>query len=116
LKFEYPDTKFHENIFLKEFESDIYFQNFLRAKTATILLPVKVNTDRSMLYFLSTGEIWPGTDASCPVINDCIEIYSELKCTKMSAIKKKNKNWSIIIPTSMSVLRSTSEIPKINSL
>lgn len=116
LKFEYPDTKFHENIFLKEFEGDIYFQNFLRAKTATILLPVKVNTDRSMLYFLSTGEIWPGTDASCPVINDCIEIYSELKCTKMSAIKKKNKNWSIIIPTSMSVLRSTSEIPKINSL
>lgn len=105
---------------------DKTFNQFLRAASARVLLPIKIDTARVFLYFLSTGSLWAGHHQLVPTIdtNTDLSIMNELKAIAASGFKSEvdNRNqppvkeeWDVIIPTSMVVLQRGSEFPTFES-
>lgn len=104
---------YNENIFLKELDSLIHFRNFIRAKSVLILLPVHSIHTFSFIYFLNTGNIWQGKDTDCPVIHQSIQLCNELKKIENKENEGRKEEWTITIPTSMSVLSKSDNLPNL---
>lgn len=103
--------------------TDKSFNQFLRAATARVLLPIKADLGRVFLYFLSTGTIWAGVNHLVPVIETetDLSIVNELKAITESQLEPEPGNtdhppikdeWKIVIPTSMVVLQRGSKFPE----
>jgi len=105
---------------------DKKFNQFLRAASARVLLPIKIDAARVFLYFMFTGSIWAGSDRLVPTIdtNTDLSIVNELKAISSSGFKTEVDNmnqppvkeeWDVIIPTSMVVLQRGSDFPAFES-
>jgi len=94
--------------------TDSIFTNFLQAESARVLLPVRPDYTMLLLYYLSSGEIWPGENALTPTNEKYVSLVNELKilpkidreCNHLS------KPWEITIPTSMIMLQDSSKLPQ----
>jgi hypothetical protein len=103
---------------LKEFSPDLRFRNFLRAKRARILVPVKKEFTRSFLYFLGSGQIWPCAESFTPCLESDTEICNMIKREELSSADydANGDGWYIQVPTSMSVLNDGNELPRYREL
>ena len=93
---------------------DSLFTSFLQAGSARVLLPVRPDFAAIVLYYLSSGTIWPGANTLAPTYEKYVSLVSELKTVAEVKHDSKyiSKPWKITIPTSMSVLQESSKLPQ----
>lgn len=94
--------------------SDTRFLNFLRAKSARILVPVNPGKDFGFLFYLWSGMLWPGRDCYVPAIQPYLPMVNELKEIHEAGTGSEeicNTGWEVAIPTSMTILQDNPELP-----
>lgn len=99
---------------LNELSPDMQFRNFLRSQKARILVPVKKEYTQSFLYFLRSAAIWPCEERFTPCLKSDIETIDKLKKENAASVRQKassNEDWVIRVPTSMSMLRDSQDLP-----
>ena len=104
---------FSENMFLHELADRIYFRSFLQAKSVTLLIPVQPDFSLSFLYFMSSGYLWQGKDSYCPVNEEDIKWVEKLKQEDGETGIVEEETWQVTLPTEMSVLNKSDEIPNL---
>ncbi|MGL6159316.1 hypothetical protein [Microbulbifer sp.] len=100
---------------------DELFSAFLQAGLARVLLPVTPDFAFRMLYFLASGQIWPGADTLAPVF--CpqeegtldyryVNLANALKeSSEAGAEEERGESWELVVPTDMTVLQEGDELP-----
>ncbi len=103
-----------QNVLLRAFSPDLNFRNFLRAKKARILVPVKWDFTRSFLYFLHSGGIWPSGENFTPTLQDDIEINNKIKIEAAVSRypERETESWVIQAPTAMTMLHDSHQLPR----
>jgi hypothetical protein len=94
--------------------TDSIFTNFLQAESARVLLPVRPDYAMLVLYYLSSGMIWPGENALTPTNEKYVSLVNELKILPKvdRECNHVSKPWEITIPTSMIMLQDSSKLPQ----
>lgn len=92
---------------------DQLFTNFLQAGLARVLLPVRPGYTEIVLYYLSSGMIWPSANTLTPVNEADISLVNELKDLAQKCHQKTSDSdcWEITIPTSMLMVQDSSDLP-----
>jgi hypothetical protein len=111
---EYDDQN---GIFAVSSLSSDFFSAFLQSNYARVIIPADPAFNYSMLYFLSTGIVWPVRDSLAPCLEqtgkdqptaDQPSIVSELK--KVFDPPYPNPvvidQWEVVVPTSMQILQN----------
>jgi len=85
---------------------------FLQADGAVVFLPVRPSFNLQMLYYLTTGVIWPGHYPFVPVNTTDTQTATHVKKVKnWDESGKKEKHWDITLPTTMQVIQDSSQLP-----
>lgn len=94
--------------------TDSIFTNFLQAESGRVLLPVRPEYTMLVLYYLSSGTIWPGENSLTPTNEKYVSLVNELKILPKvdRECNHVSKPWEIIIPTSMIMLQDGSKLPQ----
>lgn len=94
--------------------NDTLFTSFLQAGAARVLVSVKPDYAMLVLYYLSSGTIWTGTNALTPTDEKYVSLVNDLKSLPQSDREYKHvgKPWEITIPTSMMMLQDSSKLPQ----
>ena len=94
--------------------TDSIFTNFLQAESARVLLPVRHNYTMQVLYYLSSGTIWPGENSLTPTYEKYVSLVNEVKILPKTDCESQyvSKPWEITIPTSMIMLQDSSKLPQ----
>lgn len=89
---------------------------FLQAQRARVLLPVRPSFNFQLLYYLSSGMIWPAPYPLVPVNESDIRIAGHLKKIYNSQpYTKIEHTWEISLPTAMQVVQESSQLPEFTS-
>lgn len=101
-----------ENILRGKYFEQSDFLNFLKAKSARILLPVKPEFTFKFLYFLSSGLIWPGADYFVPITSLHKSLVNGIKALRECKAKNEaqENTWEVTLPTPMVVLQENSNL------
>jgi hypothetical protein len=94
--------------------NDALFTSFLQAGAARVLVPVRPDYAMLVLYYLSSGTIWPGANSLTPTDEKYVSLVNDLKILSQSdrECKHLSKPWEIVIPTSMIMLQDSSKLPQ----
>lgn len=100
---------------------DELFSAFLQAGASRILLPVTPEFSYRMLYFLASGQIWPGADTLTPTFrpqtngspdNRYINLVNALKeSIDVPQEEEAGETWELVVPTDMTVLQESDQLP-----
>lgn len=94
-------------------DTDPLFTSFLQAGMARVIVPVRPDYAMLVLYYLSSGMIWPGENALTAINEEFVYLVNELKI--LPKIDREcnhvSKPWEITIPTSMIMLQDSSNLP-----
>lgn len=84
---------------------------FLDAKLARVLVPVRPERSMTFLYFLSSGMLWPAPDAMAPVDSSDVALVYDLKNTLREGFKEHciGKPWQVIVPTALQIVEQANE-------
>lgn len=95
-------------------DTDPLFTSFLQAGTARVLVPVRPDYAMLVIYYLSSGTIWPGANSLTPTDEKYVSLVNELKIVSESdrECNYVSKPWEITIPTSMIMLQNGSKLPQ----
>jgi len=95
-------------------DTDPIFTSFLQAGMARVIVPVRPDYAMLVLYYLSSGMIWPGENSLTPTNEKFVSIVNEMKILPKvdSECNHVSKPWEIIIPTSMIVLQDSQKLPQ----
>ncbi|NML39191.1 hypothetical protein HHL17_18470 [Chitinophaga sp. G-6-1-13] len=89
---------------------------FLQAQWARVLLPVRPAFNFQLLYYLSSGMIWPAPYPFVPVNEPDIRIADHLKSEyNRNPYTKIEHIWEIVLPTAMQVVQDSSQLPEFTS-
>ncbi|MBC9910283.1 hypothetical protein [Chitinophaga varians] len=89
---------------------------FLQAQQARVLLPVRPSFNFQLLYYLSSGMIWPAPYPFVPVNEPDIRIANHLKAVyNHHPYTKPEHTWEIVLPTAMQVVQESSQLPEFTS-
>lgn len=94
---------------------DAQFDQFLKAGYAKVILPIRPNYEKSVLYYLKTNMIWAGGEV--PAFSDDTtlslleELHESVQLAKGNG-KPVGKPWEIKVPTSFVYLQPTSTLPE----
>ncbi|NLR68447.1 hypothetical protein HGH92_29335 [Chitinophaga varians] len=89
---------------------------FLQAQWARVLLPVRPAFNFQLLYYLSSGMIWPAPYPFVPVNEPDKQIAGHLKTSYNSnEYTKIEHSWEIVLPTAMQVVQEGSQLPEFTS-
>jgi len=84
---------------------------FLQASTAHIFIPVQKNWSYHLLYFMATGEIWKIPNPFVPIYLEDVDIvYQIKKSTETKQKTKKQREWTVILPTTMQIAQDKDEL------
>lgn len=94
---------------------------FLQAGSARVLMPVTPEFSYRLLYFLASGQIWPGTDpltpTFCPQLKGgadrrYVELVNALKeSAEIPTPELPQEDWELVVPTEMTVLQDGEQLP-----
>ena len=95
-------------------DSDAQFESFLKAGAARVLVPVRPTYEKSLLYYLTTGEIWNGGEP--PVIDDpnyvaIVDEIAEAQDVSLEDAEKYGDPWTYSVPTELVKLQDDAELP-----
>lgn len=87
------------------FDNDPLFTKFLQAGSARVVLPVHPAYRDAILYFMETGAIWNGGDASRLDDSLYIALHEELKAQQddLANAVTEGDPWQVILPTTLVV-------------
>ncbi len=96
-------------------DSDLQFQNFLRAGAARVLVPVRLHYEEALHWYLHTGEVWNGGEV--PTIDDPLyvslaeELLDSYDIPLDEAEPYSDDVWEAIVPTTLVRLQETPDLP-----
>lgn len=96
-------------------DGDPVFESFLRAGAARVLVPVRPNYEKTVCYYLQSGEIWNGGDV--PVLEDelYVSIADEIAASQDVSLDDAvpyGKPWTYRLPTSLVKLQADATLPR----
>lgn len=94
---------------------DALFDEFLKAGYAKVVVPLRPNYERSILYFLRTNMIWAGGEVPAFDDDDHLSLLEELH--ESVQLEKGDgtpvgKPWEVKLPTSFIYLQAEAELPQ----
>jgi hypothetical protein len=92
---------------------DPLFAEFLKAGAARVVVPVRLQLEADVRYFLMTGQIWSG--GGLPEISDTdyLPITEEIKARDNAPGDEKPQGdpWDVVLPTTLIKLRDDDSLP-----
>ena len=93
--------------------SDPVFEQFLRAGSANVLVPVRNGFERPVILFLKTGLIWGGGYLPLFNVDDMLDVYADVELGRQfDPPLQIGDPWEIRLPTSMVMLQESDELPQ----
>jgi len=111
---EYDDQN---GVFAVSSVSTDFFNAFLQSNYARVIIPTNPAFNYSMLFFLSTGMVWPVQESSAPCMEPSAgdpssaiqpSIFNELKKVFNPPYSHPEiiDQWEVVVPTSMQILQN----------
>lgn len=83
--------------------SDPIFEAFLQSGMAKVLVPVRPQFEKAVMYFIETGEIWLDGDLICETEDDkYLSLVSELQ-NQTSVVEGE---WETRVPTTLTIIQA----------
>lgn len=108
-------------VLVESSNEDSLFTNFLQASVARVRVPLSPEYTLAVLYYLTTGMVWPANPALVPVacvetpVSACanVAIVNELKTATPVPVPLEEEcvTWEFVVPTSMRILQDGPELP-----
>ncbi len=93
--------------------ADPIFQQFLRAGSASVAVPVRPGYERSVMFFLKTGDIWGGGYLALFTDHDMLDAYRDVELGRQfDPPLQVGESWEITLPTSMVMLQADETLPE----
>ena len=93
-----------------ESTSDDTFDQFLKAGSARVVVPVRPGYEDAVMYYLeSDGEIWNGGEA--PVIGDDLYVSIAEELAEDDLGEAVGDSWEVKIPTTLTLVKEDSTLP-----
>lgn len=86
-------------------DNDHIFRGFLQAGMSRVVVPVKPNYERAVIYYMETGEIWNGGEVPVPgdpLYESVLSSIDEQEPTPIGG------SWETRVPTSLNILQKDS--------
>ena len=87
------------------------FAEFLDSKLARVLIPVRPGLSMKFLYFLSSGMLWPNSDALTPVNQSELALINDLKKLRNQQSSEQciGEPWEVITPTALQIVEQKND-------
>lgn len=93
--------------------ADPVFEQFLRAGSASVVVPVRPGFERPVIFFLKTGLIWGGGYLSLFNSQDMLDAYADVELgQQFDPPLQVGESWEIRLPTSMIMLQEDEVLPE----
>lgn len=93
--------------------ADLVFEQFLRAGSANVVIPVRPGYERSVILFLKTGLIWGGGYLPLFTNQDMLDVYADVELGgQLDPPEQVGDSWEIRLPTSLVMLQEGSTLPE----
>jgi hypothetical protein len=95
-------------------QADRLFAGFLRAERGRVLVPVQPRQELAVLLFLALGDLWPVGNRWAPCDESSVEAVNAVKNMwkdKRDSGRSETKCWTVVMPTTMTVLQRDLELP-----
>jgi hypothetical protein len=93
--------------------ADPIFENFLRAGSASVVVPVNPGFERPVIFFLKTGLIWGGGYMPLFTSPDMLDMYADVELgTQLDPPEQIGEPWELRLPTSLVMLQEDDELPE----
>jgi hypothetical protein len=93
--------------------ADPTFEGFLRAGSASVIVPVRPGFERSMILFLKTGLIWGGRYLPLFSTPEMLDAYDDVeRATQLDPPEQVGESWEIRVPTSLVMLQEDDTLPE----
>jgi hypothetical protein len=92
--------------------ADPVFEQFLKAGSASVVVPVTPGYERAVTVFLKTGLTWAG--GYCPLFTsqDMLELYADVELgEQLDPPEQVGDSWEVRLPTTMIMLQEDSALP-----
>jgi hypothetical protein len=92
---------------------DPLFAEFLKAGAARVVIPVRLQAEGDVRYFLMTGQIWHGGGLPEITDTDYLPITEEIKARDNAPGDEKPQGdpWEVVLPTTLIKLRDDDTLP-----
>jgi len=93
--------------------TDPLFMEFLKAGAARVVVPVRLQLEADVKYFLMTGQIWSGGGLPEITDTDYLPITEEIKERDNAPGDEKPQGdpWEVVLPTTLIKLREDDTLP-----
>jgi hypothetical protein len=93
--------------------ADPIFESFLRAGSASVVVPVRPGFERPMSLFLKTGLIWGGRYLPLFSTPEMLDVYADVELgTQLDPPEQLGATWQIRVPTSLVMLQEDDTLPE----
>ena len=93
--------------------ADPVFEQFLRAGSGSVVVPVRPGFERPVIFFLKTGLIWGGGYLSLFTSQDMLDVYADVELGRQfDPPLQIGDPWEVRLPTSMVMLQQGEELPE----
>jgi hypothetical protein len=93
--------------------ADPTFEGFLRAGSASVVVPVRPGFERPMALFLKTGLIWGGGYLPLFSTPEMLDVYADVELgTQLDPPEQLGDTWEIRVPTSVVMLQADDTLPE----
>ena len=88
-------------------------REFLKAGAARVVVPVRLQLEADLRYFLMTGQIWGGGGLPEITDTDYLPITEEIKARDNAPGDEKPQGdpWEVVLPTTLIKLRDDDSLP-----
>lgn len=93
--------------------TDPLFAEFLKAGAARVVIPVRLQLEGDVRYFLMTGQIWRGGTLPEITDTDYLPITEEIKARDNAPGDEspQGDTWEVALPTALIKLRNDDSLP-----
>ncbi len=92
--------------------SDPIFEQFLRAGSAGVVVPVRPGFERPVMLFLKTSLIWGGGYLTLFTSEDMLNVYADVELgEQLDPPEQIGDSWEIRLPTSLVMLQEGDVLP-----
>lgn len=92
--------------------ADPIFEQFLRAGSASVVVPVRPGYERPVILFLKTGLIWGGGKLALFTSQDMLDVYADVELgLQLDPPEQIGDSWEIRLPTSLVMLQEDEILP-----
>ncbi|NER80651.1 MAG: hypothetical protein F6K42_13975 [Leptolyngbya sp. SIO1D8] len=115
----WTDKKRWHHLYRQPESGDALFDQFLKAGYARVVVPLRPNYERSILYYLKTNMIWAGGEVPAFENDTHLSLLEELHNSVQ--LEKGNgtpvgESWDVRLPTSFIYLQETQDLPAFECL